>query len=595
MAMGGTQALSAGRRSEGLAAWLDRRSARGFRRLAARREFCLILVGLAAFLAPAIHASFGSVPVAKVQDEFSYLLAADTFARGRLTNPTHPHWRHFENFQIVHRPTYMSKYPPGQGLALAAGRVLIGAPIHGVWLSSAAATVAVCWMLQIWSGASWALVGAVVMILSLGVNSYWCQGYCGGMLAVMGSALVIGGVRRVVLRPRVTASALLGLGVVTLANTRPFEGLAVTIPAIALLLVWSIRRRNPSRLTAILPAVLVIIAGIACMGVYHRAVTGSAWLMPYFLYDSQYNNVPSFSFLPLRAPIPLELPRMRANHLNSELMLYAHSKNLLLQCYSLTRQLGTVLRMSIHPVLWVGLLISPLVIGCKVWLVWAASIIALTIAAQAVTVWHLPHYVAPVVPVLFLFCIEGLKSLRTLRGPGPRSLRLSARLVLAVFVFSWVYREIDDLVTTTATARTDSFPIARRRLIDSLESIPGRHLVFVGYAPDYSVYEEWVYNSAAIDEQTVVLAHDLGPDRNRELIDYYGDRHVWSVHVENGKVPVPVPLEYRSARSPIRDAPRVRERPGCRRGIPEATCPIPSGSDGQKEGQGRGCPCHQRL
>ena len=188
--MAETQGLTGGRRSEGLAAWLswvDRGSVRGFRRLAARRELCLILVGLAAFLAPAIHAYFSSVPEPKVQDEFSYLLAADTFARGRLTNPTHPHWRHFENLQVFHRPTYMSKYPPGQGLALAAGRVLFGAPIHGVWLSSAAAVVAVCWMLQVWSGPSWALVGAVVMILSLGVNDYWCQGYCGGMVAVMGS------------------------------------------------------------------------------------------------------------------------------------------------------------------------------------------------------------------------------------------------------------------------------------------------------------------------------------------------------------------------------------------------------------------------
>jgi S-adenosylmethionine:diacylglycerol 3-amino-3-carboxypropyl transferase len=41
------------------------------------------------------------------------------------------------------------------------------------------------------------------------------------------------------------------------------------------------------------------------------------------------------------------------------------------------------------------------------------------------------------------------------------------------------------------------------------------------------VRDEWVYNSADIDAQRVIFAHDLGAVKDRELLAYYPDRDSW--------------------------------------------------------------------
>ena len=58
-------------------------------------------------------------------------------------------------------------------------------------------------------------------------------------------------------------------------------------------------------------------------------------------------------------------------------------------------------------------------------------------------------------------------------------------------------------------------------------------------------YREWVYNEADIDRAKVVWAREMDIAQNRKLLEYFNDRSVWLVEVDQYDSP-PKLLPYPS-------------------------------------------------
>ena len=120
-------------------------------------------------------------PVPIVADEFSHLLLADTLAHGRLVNPTHPFWPHFESLHIIQQPHYVSNYFPGPAVVLAAAWVIVVNPWAGILAECSAFIAILYWSLRGW------------MLRRDGASMESCWRRCDSASAVTGSTHSTGG------------------------------------------------------------------------------------------------------------------------------------------------------------------------------------------------------------------------------------------------------------------------------------------------------------------------------------------------------------------------------------------------------------------
>jgi hypothetical protein len=302
---------------------------------------------------------------------------------------------------------------------------------------------------------------------------------------------------------------------------------------VAAALAWqTLRDRGQKRaflFRVILPAAGAMCCGAALTAYYFRAVTGSPWLLPYRINQQLYGWPMTLAWF---HPPSLDHanPQMHRYYL-WELGLHTnlfHVPDLLYKAESLWR-------FFIGPVFTVALLF-----GCRAWRGCRIRPLLLIGGAVALAVMTeqsgYPHYLSPATVILVAVVVQ---SMRHLRAGGPKGVALVRGLLVVLLAaagvralvapFHFQFRSLGERISWCCGRPGN---LERAAVLARLTAEPGRHVVFVRYSPRHRFLEEWVYNEADIDHAKIVWALDTGPERDRELIQYFHGRKLWTVDAD---------------------------------------------------------------
>jgi hypothetical protein len=515
-----------------------------FGSLARRRHLAVLVVGVVAIAGRVVMLPILPVPQPIIADEYSFLLAAETFTHGRLTNPSPMMWQHFATLHVIEQPTYISMYPPAQGLFLAAGLVLAHTAFVGVLLSIGLMCAAICWMLQGWFSPGWALVGGFLAVMRFDVFNYWANSYWGGAVAALGGALVLGALPRILKQTRTRDAILMGAGLVMLANSRPYEGLIFSLPVAVALFAWLWKRRASSLGLAmrrvVLPLTLVLTIAGGAMGYYFWRVTGSPWMMPQELARQTYAISPYFLWMSPR-PVPKYRHAALREFYLHEFSFYEESRTPLGLAGVEYGRFEDFWLFYLGPVLTLPFILAlgTLPFGLR-WsdMEWSTRFLivaaAVSTAGIAVEAFFFPHYAAPATGLIIALVILAMRRIHAWNWRGRPTGAFIVRAIPAICLLMLVVRAgavpLGFPITPTWPPSTYNSVSVRSdwvRVEKQLESYPGKQLVLVRYSPEGKSQAGFVYNGPDIENGKVIWAWDMGREENEKLIQYYKNRNVW--------------------------------------------------------------------
>ncbi len=549
------------------AGWFTRIE-KAFALLARRKGLAAATVGLSVLVLRLAMLPLFPIPLPFVPDDFSFLLAAQTFVHGRLTNPTPAMWTHFESIHITMLPSYQSMYFPGQGLLLAAGITLFGHPWFALLAMDALMCAVLTWMLQAWLPPQWALVGGFIAVIRLGLFSDWINTYhTGGSLAALGGAFMLGALPRLMKHPRTLYAVLMGVGVAILALTRPYEGMLLCLPVGFALGRWLWKGANrpdaaaAARFAA--AALAVVLVALAWLSYYDLKAFGKASTLPYTADRVTYAMAPYYVWQHARPAPHYRYAVMRKFYEKDEMDFFnkIHTAKGFLP-YTLVKVVFTGLFYAGFTLLLPMLMVRRVFLDKRIrFLVVCLLVLA---AGLTIEIYLLPHYVAPFVAAFYAIGLQAMRHLRLWKPDGKSVGLTMVRLTVVSCVALAGLRLVAEPLRLTPPEwppsnwnftwfGPDHYGAARARIERQLEQIPGPQLAIVRYSSDHNPLDEWVYNSPDVDRSKVVWARDANAADNYQLIRYYWNRKVWLVEPDAHPAritPYPTPEQTTTAAPP---------------------------------------------
>jgi len=261
------------------------------------------------------------------------------------------------------------------------------------------------------------------------------------------------------------------------------------------------------------------------MAFYNWRVTGSAVEFPYVVHERTYAVKPFFLWQQPR-PMPEYRHEVIRAFQMEELEIYTRQQTFAGFLHETRLKGKELFGFYLGRPAALLLVALPWVLRNR-WMGFVALACAILGAGLLLETHTFAHYAAPATGLLFLLLVQSLRHIRLLRW---RDFPVG-RIVVWAFPLICVYH-LWSSFALPIRGFEPSWALRRGQLLAQLSQDGGRHLVIVRYGARHVAHDEWVYNEADIDRARVVWAREMDAVKNRELLQYFGDRRVWLLEVD---------------------------------------------------------------